>query len=282
MHIFISYCHEDRDFLKGLQDHMIALKRDGSCDAWTDREILVGDTLDKEISSSLNSADIVLLLVSVHFLNSTYCISREFQEALRRKEETGSPRIIPIITRACDWISIPELAALKAPLDGKPIKGFQDMDEAYLGIVKEIRRVIEGHGILLPGERYSLPKDNEVLQFLYAILTSGKTENRKRVGAVYMQRITFDSHPDMISYSLNINSGPHDMAGLGVEFPSKYEFCEWGNELHDCGIFDPVEVDQEGPWMCHRYRINMDIDLEKLKEKAVQAMQERGLEMREE
>ncbi len=281
VHIFISYCHEDRDFLKGLQDHMIALKRDGSCDAWTDREILVGDTLDKEISSSLNSADIVLLLVSVHFLNSTYCISKEFQEALRRKEETGSPRIIPILTRACDWISIPELAALKAPLDGKPIKGFQDMDEAYLGIVKEIRRVIEGHGILLPGERYSLPKDNEALQLLSDILEEGRPENRKRAGAMYMQRIGGDSSPDMISLSLNPKSGPVHMNALGYGFPTRQEFCEWGDELYNCGICEAVAIDNDRKWQYYRYRINMDIDLDKLKKKVKLAMHERGLEVEE-
>lgn len=276
VHIFISYCHEDRNFLKGLQDHMIALKRDGSCNAWTDREILPGDTLDKEISGSLDSADIVLLLVSVHFLNSTYCMSREFQEALRRKEETGSPRIIPIITRACDWMSIPELAELKAPLDGKPIKGFQDMDESYLGIVKEIRRVIEGQDILLPGERYSLPEDNDALKFLYDILEYGKPESRKRTGAMYMQRIV-GSDPDMISLSLTPEGGPVYLGRL-----TNSEFCETANILRDCGVFDPMATDRKGPWLYYRYRINMNIDLEKLKEKVVQAMEERGLDMGEE
>ncbi|XBD73323.1 toll/interleukin-1 receptor domain-containing protein [Akkermansia massiliensis] len=95
VHIFISYCHEDRNFLKGLQDHMIALKRDGSCNAWTDREILAGDTLDKEISGSLDSADIVLLLVSVHFLNSTYCMSREFRKLYAGKRKREVPALSP-------------------------------------------------------------------------------------------------------------------------------------------------------------------------------------------
>lgn len=272
VHIFISYCHEDRDFLEGLQGHMVALKRDGSCDAWTDREILAGDTLDKEVDDSLEAADIVLFLVSVHFLNSTYCMSKEFQEALQRKAETGSPRIIPIITRACDWLSIPELAELKAPLDGKPIKGFQDMDEAYLSIVKEIRRVIEGQDIILPGERYSLPADDVALQLLYEILTYGEQESRKRTGVMYMQRIV-GRDPDMISLSLTPKNGSVYLADH-----TKSEFCETAEILHDCGIFDAVMADQEGAWMCYRYRINRNIDLEKLKEKVVQAMRERGFD----
>lgn len=55
--IFISYCHQDREFLKGLHDHMVALRRDGSCAAWTDREIKAGDTLDKEIGDALEAAN---------------------------------------------------------------------------------------------------------------------------------------------------------------------------------------------------------------------------------
>lgn len=282
IHIFISYCHEDQAFRQGLEDHMVALKRDGSCEAWTDREIQAGDTLNKEIGDSLNAADIVLLLVSVHFLNSTYCMSKEFQEALQRKADTGSPRIIPIITRACDWLSIPELAELKAPLDGKPIKGFQDMDEAYLGIVKEIRSVIQGQDILLPGELYSLPKDNDALQLLYEILKFGKPENRKRTGAMYMQRSDGSLPSDMMSFSLNAKSGPVRVSSLGFSLPDRYEFCEWGDELHECGIFDSMTTDQEGPWMCYRYRINMVIDIKKLKEKVDQSMRERGFEIEEE
>lgn len=52
VHIFISYCHEDRDFLKGLHDHMVALRRDGSCAAWTDREIKAGDTIGDALEAA--------------------------------------------------------------------------------------------------------------------------------------------------------------------------------------------------------------------------------------
>lgn len=72
------------------------------------------------------------------------------------------------------------------------------------------------------------------------------------------------------------------MRSLGSSFPSRQEFCEWGDELHDCGICEAVAIDNDRKWQYYRYRINVDIDLEKLKEKVVQAMQERGLDMGEE
>ncbi|PNC26044.1 hypothetical protein CXU19_00590 [Akkermansia muciniphila] len=267
--IFISYCHEDCRFLKGLQGHMVALKRDGSCAAWTDREILPGDTLNQEIGNALETADIVLLLVSVDFLNSDYCMSKEFKKALQRKKDTGAPRIIPIVTRACDWMSIPELAELKAPLDGKPIKGFQDIDEAYLRVVKEIRKVILGQEIgFQPRDRYSLPKSNEALEFLFDILLMGQPKNRKQVGAMYMERIGGNIFPyDRISLALDIKSGWPVISDLEDAYcpRSKQEFCKLGNELHVCGIFDALKIINELEWRYYRYRIRMDIDLEELK-----------------
>lgn len=278
VHIFISYCHEDHDFRQRLEDHMVALKRDGSCDAWTDREILVGDTMDKKISCSLNEADIVLLLVSIDFLNSDYCMSKEFKEALQRKKKTGYPRIIPIIARACDWMSIPELAELKSTLDGTPIKEFQNMDEAYLGIVKEIRKVIQKiKNDIFVQENYYFPTDDDSLILLYIILEYGKLKNRRWTGVTYMQRNGSGSNEDMISLSLIPEAIDTYFPTFGFRRLTKFEFFDMANILHDCGIFNSVIVDQTEKWIYHRYRINIEVDLDALKKRVDQAIRERGL-----
>ena len=99
---FLSYSNQDEDLRNELEKHLAALRRDGVIDIWQDRRIGPGDEFDREISNQLESADIVLLLVSSDFLHSDYCYDIEMKRALERQTE-GSARVIPVILRPCDW-----------------------------------------------------------------------------------------------------------------------------------------------------------------------------------
>ena len=90
----------------------------------------------------LNSAQIILLLVSPDFMASDYCYGVEMQRALERHEQKEA-RVIPIILRPVYW-QIPFLQKLQAlPLDAKPIvsSSWQYQDEAFLNVTKGIRTV---------------------------------------------------------------------------------------------------------------------------------------------
>lgn len=82
--VFFSYSHEDEELRNRLEKHLALLKRQGLVDAWHDRRILAGSDLDQAISANLESADIVLLLVSADFLASDYCYSRGMGRAMER------------------------------------------------------------------------------------------------------------------------------------------------------------------------------------------------------
>ncbi len=97
--LFLSYSHQDEDLRKELEKHLAALRRDSVIDIWQDRRIGPGDEFDREISNQLESADIVLLLVSSDFLHSDYCYDIEMKRAMERHAE-GSTRVIPVILRA--------------------------------------------------------------------------------------------------------------------------------------------------------------------------------------
>jgi hypothetical protein len=61
------YSHQDEDLRKHVGKHLAALRRDDLIDIWQDRRIGPGDEFDREISNQLESADIVLQLVSSDF-----------------------------------------------------------------------------------------------------------------------------------------------------------------------------------------------------------------------
>lgn len=54
-----------------------------------------------EIDEHLNTADIILLLVSSDFIDSDYCYDVEMKRALKRHEAEDA-RVIPIILRPVD------------------------------------------------------------------------------------------------------------------------------------------------------------------------------------
>lgn len=140
--VFFSYSHKDEGLRDQLETHLALLKNQGLIDAWYDRRIVAGDEVDEAIMSQLESADIILLLVSSDFISSPYCYSREMRRAMDR-HDAGEARVIPVILRHCDWHSAPFGKLLAAPRDGKPITSWPDRDEAFADVAKQVRRAVE-------------------------------------------------------------------------------------------------------------------------------------------
>ena len=143
--VFFSYAHRDEQLLEKLQEHLAPLKNQGLIDrVWYDREISGGTEWEPEIIRHLETANIILLLVSSAFMNSDYCYGKELQRAIQRHERREA-RVVPIILSPCDW-QIPPLNKLQAlPTDGKPVTGaaWHSVDEAMLNVVKGLRTVIK-------------------------------------------------------------------------------------------------------------------------------------------
>ena len=62
--IFFCYAHEDEALLNMLKMHLWPLQREGLIAVWHDRDISAGAAWEQEISHHLNTAQIILLLVS--------------------------------------------------------------------------------------------------------------------------------------------------------------------------------------------------------------------------
>lgn len=139
--IFFSYSHADEGLRDQLEKCLAMLKHQGAIDTWHDRRILAGDELDGSISAAIESADLILLLVSPDFLASKYCYDVEMGRALQR-HDAGEARVMPIILRPCDWHVSPLSKFLAAPKDGKPVTKWPDLDEAFQDIVTAIRKAL--------------------------------------------------------------------------------------------------------------------------------------------
>jgi len=84
--IFCSYAHEDETWLRKLETHLSLLQRQNLVSLWHDRLIAPGTDWAKTIDVHLETASVILLLVSADFFASDYCYGIEMKRALERQE----------------------------------------------------------------------------------------------------------------------------------------------------------------------------------------------------
>ncbi|HEV2705097.1 MAG TPA: TIR domain-containing protein, partial [Pyrinomonadaceae bacterium] len=140
--IFYSYSHLDEELRCELVKHLANLEHQGVIKGWHDRKITAGTEWAGKIDEHLNSAQIILLLISSDFMASPYCNDVEVKRAMER-HEAGEARVIPVILRPCDWEGAPFSKLQALPTDAKAVTLSSNRDEAFLDIVKGIRKVVQ-------------------------------------------------------------------------------------------------------------------------------------------
>jgi len=138
---FISYSHRDESFRQELEAHLSPLRRQGLLSVWHDRRITPGDDLDDSISEHLETANLILMLISSDFVASEYCYAREMARALERHQAKAA-RAISIICRPCHFDGLPFARFLLLPTDGKAVSFWHDRDAAWVDVVKGIRTAL--------------------------------------------------------------------------------------------------------------------------------------------
>jgi hypothetical protein len=139
--VFISYAHKDEALLAELAAQLRILERNGLIEHWHDRKIVPGEEWDHKIKTELESADIILLLVSHDFINSDYCWGVEVAKAIEL-HESGMARIIPIILRDCLWQEAPFAKVQGLPKDMRPVVDWPGRDAAFADVAHGIKRVV--------------------------------------------------------------------------------------------------------------------------------------------
>src|SRR6266567_832425 len=140
--LFYCYAREDKPLRDELEKHLSWLKRRYQLTNWHDREILPGEEWEQAIHKHLNSAHLILLLISPDFMASDYCYGKEMQRALER-HQAGTCRVVPILLRPTYWEDAPFSSLQLLPTDAKPITRWSDRDEAFQDVVTEISRTIK-------------------------------------------------------------------------------------------------------------------------------------------
>ncbi len=141
--VFIVYARKDADYLEELRDHLRPMEHAGLLNVWCDREIDPGVKWEKAIIDNMDTADLILLMVSTAYYKSAYIHEKELKHALERHEK-GEATMIPIIVRPCNFKVDSIISSLQVlPKDALPVTEWPNRDNAWLDVVNSIQKEVE-------------------------------------------------------------------------------------------------------------------------------------------
>src|SRR5271157_1586144 len=109
--LIYCYAREDHALRDKLDAHLAPLRRPDLITTWYDSEITPGVSWEEESEIQLNTADIILLLISPAFIQSGYYDSKEMKRALER-HYAKEARVVPILLYPIELADTP-LSQLK-------------------------------------------------------------------------------------------------------------------------------------------------------------------------
>lgn len=137
--IFVSFAAADR---KEKDRLLLPLSDQGLIEPWEDRQFQSIDRWDFEIQKQLDSADLVILLITPEELRSRFRFQDSLQSALVL-HESGEAKVLPARVRPCDFEST-RLATLPAVPEGsKWVSHFRPRNDGFYDVAIEVLEVLE-------------------------------------------------------------------------------------------------------------------------------------------
>mgnify|MGYP000937358640 CR=1 FL=1 len=136
--VFVSASRRDDAARDALMVHLASLERQGAIRAWHAGRVLFGGNVHDEAGMELGRADVVLVLLSAHYLAGTE-IETAPGRIEREKQERPSLRVTPVPISPCTWKNnafLKELAPL--PANGRAVSKHEDPDDAWTEITEAL------------------------------------------------------------------------------------------------------------------------------------------------
>ncbi|NET17125.1 MAG: TIR domain-containing protein [Okeania sp. SIO1H6] len=157
--IEVVYCHSDNDKDRYLRDelekHLMTMQREDIITTWHEDKIGAGEEWQSEIDKHIDTARIILPLISSDFVSSDKSYESELARAIKRYKSSLELYVIPIILRPVDWqhikfdsetlgdadditITLSDMYVL--PENQKPVTLWDNYDRAFINITNNIRK----------------------------------------------------------------------------------------------------------------------------------------------
>ncbi|AKT37081.1 toll/interleukin-1 receptor domain-containing protein [Chondromyces crocatus] len=158
--VFFAYAQQDQSLRDEFAAHLTYLQLRGAIADWRDRRLGDEDAWGARVSEHLKGAQVVLFLISPHFLGSAYCMSMEVTWALA-EHAAGTMRVLPVILRECSWNQAPFSGFVPVPRDGRPVTAKADRNEAWTVVMRELRKAVDEMAVIRRGGAAPRPPGKE-------------------------------------------------------------------------------------------------------------------------
>lgn len=156
--VFISYSHEDKNWLKRLQTHLKPYLREGSITSWSDEQIVPGSKWFGEIKSALAQTKVAVLLVTPDFLASDFIHEHELAPLLKEAEQGGVKVLwVPVRDSAYKQTALKNYQAALSPDTPLAAMTKAKRDQAWVRICERIEKAV--HHLKEPFPEDSLKDD---------------------------------------------------------------------------------------------------------------------------
>lgn len=160
VHIVVFYAHKDARLKDKLIEHLSLLKQQGIIALWTDQDICAGMDWQHTTREQIDTAQLILLLISPAFLASEHCYGQDMVRAVARHRQ-GKACLIPILLRPVDWRDAPFGNLQPLPHSGQPITLLRQSDRAFYEIAQHLRTIAEdiqsGQQVAFPLNQPEMP-----------------------------------------------------------------------------------------------------------------------------
>ncbi len=142
--VFISYSHQDKDWLERLQTHLKPHLRAGSIVSWSDQQMAPGSEWFSEIQSALTNSKVAVLLVSPDFLASDFIHEHELGPLLKEAEQGGRIKIlwVPVRDSAYKKTALKNYQAALSPDTPLAAMTKANRDSAWVRICEKIEKAL--------------------------------------------------------------------------------------------------------------------------------------------
>lgn len=206
--IFISYSHNDEDFIK---ENFIplfeSLKKENNIDYFYDRLIRSGGELFSTIDYHLNDCDMAILFLSESFYESDSC--QQEKDKLLDKKQIEGIYVLPLVISECKWKEDNSISKnLVLNTDGKNLCSLnKDRLENEIKEIKN-RLIAIDNDIKMIQNLKKMPEFNDFLEDADIFKTSHRSKDTLLLSDIYvypkLQRYRFDEEQNDDIDSQNI------------------------------------------------------------------------------